>query len=135
MEAPVLHSCVRCDKVCICAVCHAILRLDRKHVVAPPGASSPPQSTSPNIRVLGHIRKYILDSSFAIGVDGTCKLANQSSFLVVTEPGCRRLETFATNSLGDTGRGGTGAVLVDAVSSQSVLRHGEHTESRYWCIW
>lgn len=95
--------CVRCDEVRICTVRDAVLRLKRKHVVTPPRTGSPPQSTSPDIRIFSHEGEHVLDSSFAIGVDGTCKLTDQSNLLVVTEPSRCCLETLAANGLGDTG--------------------------------
>lgn len=130
-----LRLCVRCDEVRVCTVRDAVLGLNGKHVVTPPRTSSPPQSTSPDIGILSHEGEHVLNSSFAIGVDGTCKFTDQSDLLIITEPDCCCLETLAANGLGDTGRGCTGAVLIGVVSLRTVLGHGKHTESRYWCIW
>lgn len=98
-----IHLGIRSHNISIRAISNSILRLDGEHVVTPPRTGSPPQSASPNIRVLSYKSKQVLDSSFAISVHGTSKFTDKSDLLVVTKPGCCGLKAFTANGLGNAG--------------------------------
>lgn len=88
---------------------YTVGRLEAIHVIAPPRASSPPQSALPDIfrcvsinmmcsssgrltRVVIHVLEHICDCCLTLSVDAASELADQTDLLVVTKPlgGCNK---------------------------------------------
>lgn len=96
----------------VVGIASARRRLKAVHVVTPPGAGSPPESTLPDVRVSLEVIKEAGDSSLADRVGTTGELAEDTLLSVGAEPGGGTNDTLNTNLSGNAGGAGTGAVRV-----------------------
>lgn len=100
------------EEAVVVVVASARRRLEVVHVVTPPGAGSPPESTLPDIGVSLEVLKKTSDSGLADGVGTTGELADDTLLAVGAEPGSGANNALDTNLGGDAVGASTGAVRV-----------------------
>lgn len=103
------------EEAVVVGIASARRRLKAIHVVTPPGAGSPPESTLPDVRVSLEVLKETSDSSLADRVGTTGELAEDTLLSVGAEPGGGTNDALNTNLGGNAGGAGTGAVGVQVL--------------------
>lgn len=96
----ILSRNVLAENVLVSSVPSAGGRLHGVHVVRPPGASSPPQSTDPDIRVLDHVVQHARDGGLALVIVAAGELTDDTNLVVLTEPGGSRGDTLLADGRG-----------------------------------